>query len=46
MTIPDSEVCFLQAENGLTLKTFVIRGRDFLIHRYKFMNALNRYKNL
>ena len=27
-------------------KIFAIRGRDFLIDLYKFMNALNRYRNL
>ena len=45
MTIPDSEVYFYGHENGFTLKTFVIRGRDFLIYRYKFTNDLNRYRN-
>ena len=40
MTIPDSEVCFCGHENGFMLKIFAIRGRDFLIYRYKFMNVL------
>ena len=46
MTISDAEVCFYGHENCFMLKIFAIRGRDFLIYRYKFMNALNRYRNL
>ena len=46
MTIRDSEVCFYGHENGFMLKIFAIRGRDFLIYRDKFMNVLNRYRNL
>ena len=46
MTILDSEICFYRHEYGFTLETFAIRGRDFLIYQYKFMNALKRYGNL
>ena len=37
---------FYGHENGFMQKIFAICGRDFLIDLYKFMNALNRYRNL
>ena len=37
---------FLRARKWFYAKIFAIRGRDFLIYWYKFMNVLNRYRNL
>ena len=36
----------LRARKWFLLKIFAYRGRDFQIYRYKFMNALNRYRTL